>query len=153
MVMLIVVLVVFGPQRIPEIARLLAKATKMFQEASREIQRQLEVSEWESQQRRRKISRKPKPSTGEDDFNNPYPESEDMGYGHSELGNDSPYNENNEVMDAETVSRSNGETHNHPSGEGHEEPTVEHVSSPKANQPLDEEKLGDAKRYARELSD
>lgn len=42
-----VVLIVFGPNRIPELARYIAKATKMFQEASRELQRQLEVSEWD----------------------------------------------------------------------------------------------------------
>ena len=42
-----VALVVFGPSKIPEIARVLAKATRMFQEASRELHRQLEMSEWD----------------------------------------------------------------------------------------------------------
>jgi sec-independent protein translocase protein TatA len=42
-----VVLIVFGPKRIPELARYIGKATKMFKEASQELQRQLEMSEWD----------------------------------------------------------------------------------------------------------
>jgi TatA/E family protein of Tat protein translocase len=42
-----VVLIVFGPKRIPELAKHIGKATKMFKDATQELQRQLEMSEWD----------------------------------------------------------------------------------------------------------
>lgn len=59
LVIAVVALIVFGPQRLPELARTLAKMTKMFREASREIQNQLESQDWD------KPARKPTPKIGQ----------------------------------------------------------------------------------------
>jgi len=47
LIILGVTLIVFGPQKLPEVARYLAKAIRMFREASREIQQQIEMADWD----------------------------------------------------------------------------------------------------------
>lgn len=87
----IIGLVVFGPERLPELAKHFAKITKMFRDASRELQRQIDMSEIE-----REIKRTTKPikettqskkvnnestAVGTDTDENPYEQmGEEMGY-------------------------------------------------------------------------
>ncbi len=46
-VILAVTLIAFGPHRLPEVAKYIAKGMKLFQEASRELRQQLELSDWD----------------------------------------------------------------------------------------------------------
>lgn len=46
-IILAVALIAFGPHRLPELARYAAKAMKMFKEASRELQNQLNIDDWD----------------------------------------------------------------------------------------------------------
>ncbi|MBI1390760.1 MAG: hypothetical protein GC154_20200 [bacterium] len=62
-----VALMVFGPHKLPELARYLAQATKMFQDASREIQRQLDQAEREirdAERKKKALEHKPADSDG-----------------------------------------------------------------------------------------
>jgi Tat protein translocase TatB subunit len=54
LMVLVVTLIAFGPSKIPELARHLAKFMKMMREASSELQRQLESQEWAKIKRQRK---------------------------------------------------------------------------------------------------
>ncbi|RJP18213.1 MAG: twin-arginine translocase TatA/TatE family subunit [Candidatus Omnitrophota bacterium] len=64
-VILAVTLIVFGPHRLPEVAKYIAKAMKMFRDASRELSRQLEMADWElEQQARAEAAKKKKSTTG-----------------------------------------------------------------------------------------
>lgn len=53
-VLLVVTLIVFGPQRLPELARYFAKFSKMFREASRELQNQLDLDRWDAEPPKKK---------------------------------------------------------------------------------------------------
>lgn len=149
-VLLGVALMVFGPQKLPELARLLAQATKMFNDASREIQRQLEMSEREIREAERKASLteipKKKIENEIDVDSDPYAET----YNSDSYGYDSGYESGqtipaNQVVDAETVSES--ETHDIDGGNGHDQ-------EPKSAQPMDDpDKIDDANRLSREMSD
>ncbi len=47
LVILGIALIAFGPSRLPELARYIAKAMRMFNEASQELKKQLDLNEWE----------------------------------------------------------------------------------------------------------
>ena len=59
LIILAVTLIVFGPQKLPEVARYVAKAIRMFQEASREIQHQIEMADWDLDRSIKSSSKKP----------------------------------------------------------------------------------------------
>lgn len=145
-VLLGVALMVFGPQKLPELARLLAKATKMFNDASREIQRQLEMSEREIREAERKAELKNNPKPEIDVDSDPYADS----YNYDSSGSDTGYESGqtipaSDVIDAETA----------------EEPTSEAIESGNGSQahtsndqPMDDpDKINDANRLSREMSD
>lgn len=141
-----IVLVVFGPKRLPELARMLAKATKMFHEASREIQRQLEMSEWEEEQRTRKLANKskaPQPQTTYED------ESEygDGYYGAGTSIDESASGSSESSTDESTVVEA--------ADSGISETTVTPAPpiEPKPEPIDDPQKTGDAQRYSREMAD
>ncbi|MDP8245436.1 MAG: twin-arginine translocase TatA/TatE family subunit [Candidatus Hinthialibacter antarcticus] len=147
-VLLGVALMVFGPQKLPELARLLAKATKMFNDASREIQRQLEMSEREIREAERKVTLTEKPKSEIDMDSDPYAET--YGEGTEQYGYDSGYESGQTIpagdaVDAEAISEP--ETHDIDGGNGNDE-------APKTAQPMDDpDKIDDANRLSREMSD
>ncbi len=47
LLIMVAALVVFGPQRLPELAKYIAKGVRMFQEASRELRTQLDINDWD----------------------------------------------------------------------------------------------------------
>ncbi len=146
-VLLGVALMVFGPQKLPELARLLAKATKMFNDASREIQRQLEMSEREIREAERKATIADKPKSEFDLDSDPYEEtysdgSEEYDY---ETGHDGSPEPGQEVSEAETVDGS--EHYDIKSGNGNDE------TSKPPNIMDDPDKVGDANRLSRETTD
>lgn len=47
LIILAVALIVFGPHRLPELAKYFAQAMKMFRDASNEIQKQLDMHDWD----------------------------------------------------------------------------------------------------------
>ncbi len=143
-VVLGVALIVFGPNRLPELARYIAKAMKMFREASNELQRQLDMSEWD------------KPSSKTSSYTS------DDTYGDPEYQHD-PYNTGNEDTDAaEGGSNSSdyseyGENQDEYGYSSEEEAhsSNEAASSTNANQkPIDDpDKVEDAQRFVREMTD
>lgn len=141
-----VALMVFGPQKLPELARLLAKATKMFNEASREIQRQLEMSEREIREAERKSSIKDKPKPEIEMDSDPYADS----YNYDSNGSDTGYESGQTIpasdgVEAKTVEEPTPEADN--GGNGHEKQT-------NSVQPMDDpDKINDANRLSREMSD
>ena len=69
LVIVALTLIVFGPQRMPELARYVAKAMRMFKEASREIQSQLEMTDWDKlPEKKKKSTTKPKKIATEDSY-------------------------------------------------------------------------------------
>ncbi len=144
LVVLGVALIVFGPNRLPELARYIAKAMKMFRDASNELQRQLDMSEWD------------KPSSNTSSYTSDET-SVDPEYDHD------PYNTGNEDTDAPDEESNSSDYSEY--GENQDEygyaseeeanSSNESASSTDANQkPIDDpDKVEDAQRFVREMND
>jgi sec-independent protein translocase protein TatA len=148
LVVLGVALIVFGPNRLPELARYIAKAMKMFRDASNELQRQLDMSDWDKPSS--KTSSYTSDETYGDSDNNSDPE-----YDHD------PYNTGNEDTDAPDSSSSDdsgtGENQDEYGYSSEEEAYSSNDAgeSTDANQkPIDDpDKVEDAQRFVREMND
>lgn len=106
----IVTLIVFGPNRLPELARHLAKLTKIFREASRELHRQIDFHEIE-----RELNRPPKPkavvTSPKNTDNKTYPYSgEDEGAYYNQIGKDGGYDGYPENQDTVAKKTNTSET-------------------------------------------
>lgn len=88
-VVAIIALVVFGPHRMPELARHFAKFSKLIRDASRELQRQLDTIDLDLD-----APPKPKKSTAvakqDENYSYPYGE-EDESAPYNEMGEDAGY--------------------------------------------------------------
>lgn len=146
-VILAVALIAFGPQRLPELARYLAKAMKMFREASREIQNQLEMSDWDKPPRK---PYKPKKQIGSNttgtDSSSSSPYSYDSSYPDGTYGGETSSSDS-------TPESAAGDSNSSPYMESPTD-TENLASKPAAEEPImDPEKTEDANRYAREMND
>ncbi|MEW6235110.1 MAG: twin-arginine translocase TatA/TatE family subunit [Candidatus Omnitrophota bacterium] len=130
-----VALIAFGPNRLPELARTIAKFMKMFRDASRELQNQLNVNDWD-------LDRPSRPYTP--------PKSSSEGYGGS----------NGEIGNA--ASSSSGDYHYGQDGYGYGSESAgeasaasAETSAPAAEEDIvaDPAKDGDTKRYSRETQE
>ena len=141
LVILAVALIAFGPNRLPELARHVAKAMKMFREASNEIQKQLDMADWDKDVKSSKSSYDS--SYAED---SPYGESSydsKTSYASSDLENDSSSSETDSQTDE----------YSYPYGQEESEPEPEQSPAPKPEPIDDPDKTDDAQRYAREMTD
>lgn len=144
-VLMVVTLIVFGPHRLPELARFIAKAMRMFQDASRDLQKQLELSDWDLEAPPRKSIKHESDaaSTGSDSYTYPYeppPDASRPGGNHEESASDAggyPDNSNN-----------------NPASPG-DDAQEEAASMPSRDTAAlnDPAKVQDAQRYGREMLD
>lgn len=146
LVILMVALIVFGPHKIPELARYIAKLTKMFREASNELQRQLDVQNWDVEPKSKKkpeITSYTAPSESSDGAAVSSTYDSSSAYGASDSSSSSGSSESSAaVKDPYSYS-----------GEGSGSPTSE-TPSYTAPKPIEEpNKIDDAQRYAREMTD
>ncbi len=108
LIIAVVTLIVFGPNRLPELARHLAKFSKLIREASREIQRQIDMSDLQLD-----LDKPPKPkkaaatSTPKTDYSYPYGEGDEGDYysemGKEETGNESEFDRDDPASGAAPV--------------------------------------------------
>ncbi|MGC9328470.1 MAG: twin-arginine translocase TatA/TatE family subunit [Candidatus Hinthialibacter sp.] len=147
LVILAVVLIAFGPNRLPELARHVAKAMKMFREASDELQRQLDMSDWDKDVSKKTTSYSSSYNTYEDPYQEGASESgyyEDT-YNHSDTdGYDSTDQAESAEPDAGKESTYTAE------GDAGREMHATPESAPPIDDP---NKVDDAQRYAREMTD
>ncbi|MDX9752893.1 MAG: twin-arginine translocase TatA/TatE family subunit [bacterium] len=132
---LAVILIVFGPQRIPELARYVAKGMKMFQEATRELQRQMDMAEWDREVKRTTTRTKSTPSataTPAKTESSPYEEDNPKSYDHYQETYGYPENWNPDTA---------------PGSGSSDTPATPAVPE----EPVDPAKVHDAERAAREL--
>ncbi|MGI6458210.1 MAG: twin-arginine translocase TatA/TatE family subunit [bacterium] len=144
LVIVALTLIVFGPQRMPELARYVAKAMRMFKEASREIQSQLEMTDWDKlPEKKKKSTTKPKKIATEDS----YPVSDPYNYDSVQY-NTTPDGTTNETEYQDPYNLN--EDHSYSSGSNGKQTST--VTS--TVEPLDDPaKEKDAQRYNREMSD
>lgn len=161
-----VILIVFGPKRLPELARLLAQAARMAQDATREIQRQLEMSEWEEKHKKRRSigsksssTAKSTSSGGDSPYgDNSYPEYDASTYadGVYEPANQTkPSTGGEETASTIADASQSGESAdtNQPYNPEVKSNGGEAAKEP-ANQPIDDpDKVNDARRFSREFTD
>ncbi len=148
MVIMAVALIAFGPQRLPELARHIAKAMKMFKDAGREIQSQLDQVDWEIKSQKPASQKKP-PAISYDDT----PDDEDYDfeseyhYGESDDEKSGSYSDTGEEpLDEHEAAYS--------SHSGNGSGNVDTESEPyEINEPADPAKVNDAQRYSREMDD
>jgi len=150
LVILAVTLIVFGPQRIPELARYVAKAMKMLRDASNELQKQLETQNWDFDLE----DKKKKKTTSTSSYD---------GYGYnssttsSSTGSVPSSSSGTDSAPAAAVTDSNP-AGGYASSESLSTSPAESGEAPPAAAPTpaaieDPAKTGDAHRFARELAD
>ncbi|MBN2328080.1 MAG: twin-arginine translocase TatA/TatE family subunit [Candidatus Omnitrophica bacterium] len=147
LVILAVVLIAFGPNRLPELARHVAKAMKMFREASDELQRQLDMSDWDKDVSKKTSSY----SSSYNSYEDPYKDGAgESGY-YEDTYNHSETDANASADKAEAAGSEATENANY-AGEGDASPEMH--STPESAPPIDDpNKTDDAQRYAREMTD
>ncbi|HOJ59575.1 MAG TPA: twin-arginine translocase TatA/TatE family subunit [bacterium] len=150
LVILAVTLIVFGPQRLPELARYVAKAMKMLREASNELQKQLEMHDWDLELENKKKKSYPRSSEG-------YPSTTASTSSSSPYG--SPYSPDSSATPGDVSVTESAPSAGYSSSEGlsgdnpdapQKQPAEAVISTPSADDPA---KTSDAYRYARELAD
>ncbi len=150
LMVLVVTLIAFGPSKIPELARHLAKFMKMMREASSELQRQLESQEWAEDKKTKKHT-----------YSSPYPtasSSSSQTGGTESAGYDSQstYGSADLAGGSSTGTAGGSEPakdqYSYPYGSENESSPQPPVST--APKPIDDpNKIDDAQRYAREMTD
>lgn len=152
LVILAVTLIVFGPQRIPELARYVAKAMKMLRDASNELQKQLEAQNWDFDLEDKKKKKKTTSTSSYDGYgyNSSTTSSSTGSVPSSSTGTDS-------TAPAAAVTDSNP-AGGYASSESLSTSPAESGEAPPAAAPTpaaieDPAKTGDAHRFARELAD
>jgi Tat protein translocase TatB subunit len=143
LVLVVLALIVFGPQRLPEMARHLSKAMRMFREASREIQSQLEMTDWDNvskKNNRKAIPRKTQEKTAAPEGTSSSPDPYVSSSGSTSPSTpEKPKDEYTSPYKFDTEPSSSN-------------PSTESVIA--SAEPLDDPaKEKDAQRYSRELSD
>jgi len=137
-IIMAVALIAFGPNRLPELARYIAKFMKMFRDASRELQNQLNINDWD-------LDKPSRPYTP--------PKSSTEGYGYSGF--------NGEINNP-TSSQSGGDyQYGHDGyGYGTENAAESSAATAEPSAPAVEEDIvadpakdGDAKRRSREMQE
>ena len=137
-----VALIVFGPNKIPEIARLVAKAMRMFQDASHELQRQLEMSEWDKHLDM-EPKKKSEPASSEQISSIP---SDSSAY-------QSPYQYDSSASQPYYDPYSSGQESTNQAASSVGEAVMETTATPVAEIEIDPAKYEDADRAARELKE
>lgn len=147
LVILAVVLIAFGPNRLPELARHVAKAMKMFREASDELQRQLDMSDWDKDVSKKTTSY----SSSYNTYEYPYQEgASESGY-YEDTYNHSDTDGYDSTDRAESAEPDAGKESTY-TAEG--DAGMEMHSTPESAPPIDDpNKVDDAQRYAREMTD
>ncbi len=152
-VVLAVALIAFGPKRLPEIARHISKAMKMFREASNELQRQLEMSDWDDH----KTSKTTKTTSYSSPYTSPSSTTKTSPEGIS--GSDSSSSTTQSVEGSSNASLPTPYGESNYYGNGGNPSSSESASgntqsqSPVAKPIDDPNKVEDAQRYAREMTD
>ncbi|MFB3787241.1 MAG: twin-arginine translocase TatA/TatE family subunit [bacterium] len=148
LVILAVTLIVFGPQRLPELARYVAKAMKMLREASNELQKQLEMQNWDIDLEDKK---KKSYSSSYDGYGyNSSPASSSTSSSTSSSGSDSVTPAAAATESAAPGGYASGESLAASPAESVEAHPVSTAPPAAAEDPA---KTGDAHRFARELAD
>lgn len=155
-VIMVVTLIVFGPQRLPELAKYLAKFMKMVREASSELQRQIDLTDWDHEVKQ--AERKYKKSSSEKKESVPETSSYTNNYGYPEYGGDTPYapdqkSDLSTYPTSETLPAADHYAYNEIQNGDQDKPAVAAAGVTKP-QPIDDPaKVGDAQRYSREMND
>ncbi len=156
LIILAVALIVFGPNRLPELAKYIAQGMKMFRDASNEIQKQLDMQDWDKP--KNKWDTKSSTDSYSYDDSHDYSDGQDDPYAPENTGDyeDGFTSESDDESGSPEGGSESEAWSDNESSESESEPDAEtsDTSAPAEDDSLnDPAKEEDAQRYSREMRD